>query len=591
MRIFGFAVLALIFIALAVPLAYAQQGHMKLLAVSETEQGLQGGIADLFLEVKPGTGRVFLETFPLTKLDTQISTRFAKQIACDFADVDCSRYDFFYTITADSPIIAGPSAGSAIAVLTFSIITGEKIDSKTAITGTINSGGLIGPVGGIKAKIEAAEKIGMKKVLIPLGELNGFNDSSNESLDLDVIRQKSKIEIIEAATLDEALLEFTGRRFREQTENLTINENYKDTMRQLAVELCSRSTKLSGRVSKEANSSNITRIRLEQALNLTRQGKDAFEKGHYYSSASFCFGSNVEYSYLALNELNMSEAEIKEKINTVLLDINSLEKSAEKRKIKTITDLEAYMVVKERLSEARDLAKAAEDGMENRDAGVHNLAFAIERFNSAKSWEQFFKGEGKEFNLDKEKIKDACRVKISEVEERIEYVRLTFPNSISNTKKELDAAYSDLNNGNYELCLFRASKAKANIDSVLSVFGVELEGVDEVIGRKLKVAERNFVEETDKGVFPILGYSYLEYANSLRENDPFSALLYSSYALELGDLDIYFEDKADGRLLHEDIISKINVSMTMVFSFGIVLGIIISNIASKRNKKIPKKKK
>ena len=591
MRIFGFAVLALIFIALAVPLAYAQQGHMKLLAVSETEQGLQGGIADLFLEVKPGTGRVFLETFPLTKLDTQISTRFAKQIACDFADVDCSRYDFFYTITADSPIIAGPSAGSAIAVLTFSIITGEKIDSKTAITGTINSGGLIGPVGGIKAKIEAAEKIGMKKVLIPLGELNGFNDSSNESLDLDVIRQKSKIEIIEAATLDEALLEFTGRRFREQTENLTINENYKDTMRQLAVELCSRSTKLSGRVSKEANSSNITRIRLEQALNLTRQGKDAFEKGHYYSSASFCFGSNVEYSYLALNELNMSEAEIKEKINTVLLDINSLEKSAEKRKIKTITDLEAYMVVKERLSEARDLAKAAEDGMENRDAGVHNLAFAIERFNSAKSWEQFFKGEGKEFNLDKEKIKDACRVKISEVEERIEYVRLTFPNSISNTKKELDAAYSDLNNGNYELCLFRASKAKANIDSVLSVFGVELEGVDEVIGRKLKVAERNFVEETDKGVFPILGYSYLEYANSLRENDPFSALLYSSYALELGDLDIYFEDKADGRLLHEDIISKINVRIILVFSFGIVLGIIISNIASKRNKKIPKKKK
>ena len=88
-----------------------------------------------------------------------------------------------------------------------------------------------------------------------------------------------------------------------------------------------------------------------------------------------------------------------------------------------------------------------------------------------------------------------------------------------------------------------------------------------------------------------MAYSYLEYENSLRENDPFSALLYSSYALELGDLDIYFEDKADGRLLHEDIISKINVSMTMVFSFGIVLGIIISNIASKRNKKIPKKKK
>jgi len=115
-------VILLIFILFLLPSVYAQQGHMKLLAVTETIDGEVGGIADLFLEIKPGSGRVFLETFPLTRLDTQISTRFAKQIACDFADVDCGKYDFFYTITADSPIIAGPSAGAAISVLTFSLI-------------------------------------------------------------------------------------------------------------------------------------------------------------------------------------------------------------------------------------------------------------------------------------------------------------------------------------------------------------------------------------------------------------------------------------------------------------------------------------
>src|SRR3989338_4195875 len=74
----------LIFIAiLLMPVAFAKQGHMKLLAVRETETGYEGGIADLYLEIKPGSGRVFLETFPLTRTDTQMSTRFAKAIACD----------------------------------------------------------------------------------------------------------------------------------------------------------------------------------------------------------------------------------------------------------------------------------------------------------------------------------------------------------------------------------------------------------------------------------------------------------------------------------------------------------------------------
>ena len=104
-RLFIFVSLVL----LLVPFGYAQSGHMKLLAVSDTQNGEVGGIADLYLEINSGTGRVFLETFPLTKVDTQISTRLAKEIACDFADIDCSKYDFFYTITADSPIIAGPS--------------------------------------------------------------------------------------------------------------------------------------------------------------------------------------------------------------------------------------------------------------------------------------------------------------------------------------------------------------------------------------------------------------------------------------------------------------------------------------------------
>jgi len=144
---------------------------MKLLAVKETETGYEGGVADLYLEIKPGSGRVFLETFPLTRTDTQMSTRFAKAIACDVLEMDCDDIDFFYTITADSAIIAGPSAGASIAVLTVAMLENIDVNENYAITGTINSGGLIGPVGGLKAKVEVAKKTGLKKVFIPEGEI------------------------------------------------------------------------------------------------------------------------------------------------------------------------------------------------------------------------------------------------------------------------------------------------------------------------------------------------------------------------------------------------------------------------------------
>ncbi|PIN87981.1 hypothetical protein COV12_00880, partial [Candidatus Woesearchaeota archaeon CG10_big_fil_rev_8_21_14_0_10_32_24] len=92
--------------------------HLKLLAVQEEGEHFIGSDADLFLELKEGHGRVFLETKPATKIDTQISTRYAKEIACNHFKLNCNQYDFIYTIKSNSNIIGGPSAGAAIAALT-----------------------------------------------------------------------------------------------------------------------------------------------------------------------------------------------------------------------------------------------------------------------------------------------------------------------------------------------------------------------------------------------------------------------------------------------------------------------------------------
>ncbi|MBI2575521.1 hypothetical protein HYV82_06575, partial [Candidatus Woesearchaeota archaeon] len=98
--------------------------------------------------------------------------------------------------------------------------------------------------------------------------------------------------------------------------------------------------------------------------------------------------------------------------------------------------------------------------------------------------------------------------------------------------------------GNYELCLSKAAKAKAASDVLLGSLGVEAEGVDALVARKLLAAGRVISRQASKGVFPIVGYSYYEYAKSLNDSDPYSALLYSEYAIELSNMDMYFRKSA-----------------------------------------------
>ena len=184
-------------------------------------------------------------------------------------------------------------------------------------------------------------------------------------------------------------------------------------------------------------------------------------------------------------------------------------------------------------------------------------------------------------------MKEACKTKLSEVEERFQYVQLYLPNNLESTRKEIDYAYSDFEQGNYELCLFKASKAKANVDTILGVFGVSMEGVNNVIEQKLIIAERNLAEEIEKGIFPILGYSYFEYANSLKDSDTFSALLYSEYALELSNLDIYFRNNTAKKI---DLSWKVNLPVITAVITSFILGFWFAHILIPKKKRAKRKK-
>jgi ATP-dependent Lon protease len=91
----------------------------------------------------------------------------------------------------------GPSAGVTILTALVSLLTGIRVRSDVAMTGEVTLRGLVLPVGGIKEKVLAAHRAGIKRVILP---------ARNEKDLVDVPEQARKeMEFVFAAHMDEVL--------------------------------------------------------------------------------------------------------------------------------------------------------------------------------------------------------------------------------------------------------------------------------------------------------------------------------------------------------------------------------------------------
>ncbi len=143
----------------------------------------------LFIEATriPGSGKLILtgQLGEVMRESAQAALSVVKGSAASLG-IDPARFeksDIHIHVPAGATPKDGPSAGVAMFMALISLMTDRTVRSDTAMTGEISLRGLVLPVGGIKEKVAAAARAGIKRVMLPARNRKDFDDIPTEARD------------------------------------------------------------------------------------------------------------------------------------------------------------------------------------------------------------------------------------------------------------------------------------------------------------------------------------------------------------------------------------------------------------------------
>ncbi len=126
----------------------------------------------LFIEAAnaPGDGKLTLtgQLGDVMKELAQIALSYVRAHAEALGiDPEAARQSIHVHVPAGAVPKDGPSAGVAMTTAIVSLLTGRPMRSSVAMTGEVTLQGLVLPIGGVKQKVLAAHRMGLREVILP----------------------------------------------------------------------------------------------------------------------------------------------------------------------------------------------------------------------------------------------------------------------------------------------------------------------------------------------------------------------------------------------------------------------------------------
>ena len=153
----------------------------------------QAGGEILFIETTAfaGTGQIVItgQLGDVMKESATIAVNLVKSLLFE-KKIDFRDKDIHIHVPSGSVPKDGPSAGITMFTAIISLVLGIKVDSLLAMTGEISLRGQVLPIGGLPEKLMAAERAGIKKVLIPMSnkeDLTDVPESTKKSLEIVLV--------------------------------------------------------------------------------------------------------------------------------------------------------------------------------------------------------------------------------------------------------------------------------------------------------------------------------------------------------------------------------------------------------------------
>lgn len=185
----------------------------------------QAGGEILFIETTAfaGTGQIVItgQLGDVMKESATIAVNLVKSLLFE-KKIDFRDKDIHIHVPSGSVPKDGPSAGITMFTAIISLVLGIKVDNLLAMTGEISLRGQVLPIGGLPEKLMAAERAGIKKVLIPLSNKEDLIDVPEST--------KKSLEIVLVDTVTDVAKEALGLSFYPNNKGFfkDINKKIKD---------------------------------------------------------------------------------------------------------------------------------------------------------------------------------------------------------------------------------------------------------------------------------------------------------------------------------------------------------------------------